>query len=108
MMSSKKRRKAFIPVCGAIISLALQAGVPVGAQTKVDWPSYNGSLTSERFSPLASINAGNAGKLVVACTFDTGETTAFESGLVQVNGAILATTEHDTISIDANSCAQKW
>ncbi len=108
MMSSRQVRQASFTLCGAIISLALQAGARADARTKVEWPSYNGSLTSERFSPLDSINAGNAGKLAVACTFDTGETTGFESGLVQVNGALLATTEHDTISIDANSCTQKW
>lgn len=78
------------------------------AQTPTDWPSYNRTLTSERFAPLSSINAGNADKLKVVCTFDTGETTAFQSGLIQVDGALFATTEHDTFSIDPNTCKQNW
>jgi PQQ-dependent dehydrogenase (methanol/ethanol family) len=73
-----------------------------------DWPSYNRTLTSERFSPLAAINAGNAATLAETCRFDTGETTAFQSGLIQVNGALFATTEHDTFSINPDTCALNW
>jgi len=37
-----------------------------------DWPSYNKTLTSERFSDLSQINTKNVGKLKVLCTYDTG------------------------------------
>lgn len=85
-----------------VSSLACAAAVAsaANAQSRTDWPSYNRTLTSERFSPLTSIDAAAAGKLKVSCTYDTGETTAFQSGLIVVNGALLATTEHDTFSID--------
>ena len=33
-----------------------------------DWPSYNRTLTSERYAPLAEINAKTVGKLKVLCT----------------------------------------
>lgn len=84
-----------------VSSLACAAAVAsaANAQSRTDWPSYNRTLTSERFSPLTSIDAA-AGKRKVSCTYDTGETTAFQSGLIVVNGALLATTEHDTFSID--------
>jgi alcohol dehydrogenase (cytochrome c) len=36
-----------------------------------DWPSYNKTLTSERFSDLAQINTKNVDKLKVLCTYDT-------------------------------------
>jgi alcohol dehydrogenase (cytochrome c) len=77
-----------------VSSLACAAAVAyaANAQSRTDWPSYNRMLTSERFSPLTSIDAA-AGKLKVSCTYDTGETTAFQSGLIVVNGALLATTE---------------
>lgn len=78
------------------------------AKSPEEWPSYNRTLTSERFSPLTSIDAATAGKLKVACTYDTGETTGFQSGLVVVDGALFATSEHDTISIDPNTCKQNW
>jgi alcohol dehydrogenase (cytochrome c) len=36
-----------------------------------DWPSYNRTLTSERFSPLSQIDTNNVGQLKVLCTYDT-------------------------------------
>jgi alcohol dehydrogenase (cytochrome c) len=50
------------------------------AAAAVDWPSYNRTLTSERFSPLSQINTRNVGGLKVLCTYDIGQFTAFESG----------------------------
>jgi alcohol dehydrogenase (cytochrome c) len=73
-----------------------------------DWPSYNNTLTSERFSSLDAIDSQNATGLKVHCSFDTGEQTAFQTGLLEVDGALFATTEHDTFSIDANSCKLNW
>jgi len=73
-----------------------------------DWPSYNNTLTSERFSTLDAIDAKNVAGLKVLCSFDTGEQTSFQTGLVEVDGALFGTTEHDTFSIDANNCKQNW
>ena len=42
-----------------------------------DWPSYNKTLTSNRFSQLSQINRTNADKLKVFCTYDTGPYTGF-------------------------------
>ena len=73
-----------------------------------DWPSYNNSLTSERYATLDALDAKNVAGLKVLCSFDTGEQVSFQTGLLEVDGALLATTEHDTISIDANTCKQNW
>src|SRR6516164_5587952 len=54
-----------------------------------DWPSYNKTLTSDRFSQLRQINRTNADKLKVLCTYDTGQYTGFNSGLLEVNGALI-------------------
>ncbi|TRW14462.1 outer membrane protein assembly factor BamB family protein [Glacieibacterium frigidum] len=89
--------------CGA---LTISAGPALAQQA--DWASYNRTLTSERFSPVRSISTTNAAKLGEVCRFDTGEATAFQSGLVQVNGALFATTERDTFSIDPDTCALNW
>jgi alcohol dehydrogenase (cytochrome c) len=61
-------------------------GQPSGAAAE-DWPSYNKTLTSERFSDLSQINTKNVGKLKVLCTYDTGRFTSFETGLIMVEGA---------------------
>ena len=54
-----------------------------------DWPSYNRTLTSERYSPLSQINTKNVGKLKVLCTYDVNRFAAFESGLIMVDSTML-------------------
>ena len=73
-----------------------------------DWPSYNKTLTSERFSDLSQINTKNVAKLKVLCTYDTGRLTAFETGLIMVEGALIGTTEFDIFSINPSTCAENW
>jgi alcohol dehydrogenase (cytochrome c) len=73
-----------------------------------DWPSYNKTLTSERFSDLSQINTKNVAKLKVSCTYDTWRLTSFETGLIMVEGALIGTTEFDIFSIDPSSCAENW
>ena len=68
--------------------------------TEGDWPSYNKTLTSNRFSQLSQINRTNADKLKVLCTYDTGVFTGFNSGLLEVNGALVFVTDYDLFSID--------
>jgi alcohol dehydrogenase (cytochrome c) len=73
-----------------------------------EWPSYNNTLTSERFSDLSQINTKNVAKLKVLCTFDTGRLTSFETGPIMVNGALIGTTEFDIFSVDPSTCAENW
>jgi alcohol dehydrogenase (cytochrome c) len=73
-----------------------------------DWPSYNKTLSSERFSDLSQINTKNVGKLKVLCTYDTRRFTSFETGLIMVEGALIGTTEFDVFSIDPATCAENW
>ena len=72
------------------------------------WTSYNKTLTSNRFSSLNEINRENAGRLKVLCTYDTGQYTGFNSGLLMVDGALLFATEFDTFSIDPITCRENW
>lgn len=76
--------------------------------TADDWPSYNKTLTSNRFSALAQINSSNVGGLRVLCTYDTGQHTGFTSGLLEVGGALIAVTEYDIFSIDPSNCHLNW
>jgi alcohol dehydrogenase (cytochrome c) len=73
-----------------------------------DWPSYNRTLTSERFSDLSQINTKNVAKLKVLCTYNTWRITAFETGMIMVEGALIGTTEFDIFSIDPSTCAENW
>ena len=73
-----------------------------------DWPSYNRTLTSERFADLSEINAGNVARLKVKCVYDTRQYVSFESGLIMVEGALIGTTFADIFSIDPTTCAENW
>jgi alcohol dehydrogenase (cytochrome c) len=78
------------------------------AASEGDWLSYNKTLTSDRFSALSQINSKNADKLKVLCTYDTGQYTGFNSGLLEVNGALIFVTEYDMFSIDPLTCKENW
>lgn len=81
---------------------------PPPTATEGDWPSYNKTLTSERYSALSQINRENVGRLKVLCTYDTGQYTGFTTGLIEVNGALIGTTEYDIFSLDPANCHQNW
>jgi len=83
------------------------AGAPLPSAAE-DWPSYNKTLTSERYSQLSEINTKNVGKLKVLCTYDVGQFAAFESGLIMVNNALIGTTQFDIFSLNPATCAENW
>jgi alcohol dehydrogenase (cytochrome c) len=76
--------------------------------TAGDWPSYNRTLTSERYSQLSQINTKNVGKLKVLCTYDVDQFAAFESGLIMVENALIGTTQFDIFSLNSATCAVNW
>ncbi len=73
-----------------------------------DWPSYNRTPSSQRYSPLDQINTKNVANLKVLCTYDLHTVTAFESGLIVVDNALIGTTEFDIFSINPATCAENW
>ena len=81
---------------------------PAAPAASGDWPSYNKTLSSERFSGLSQIDTGNASKLKVICTYDVKKFSAFETGLIMVNNALIGTTSNDIFSIDPATCAENW
>ena len=94
-----------ISLAGTAAILTLAATI---AQAANDWPSYNRTLTGDRYASLEAIDSKNVAGLKILCTFDTGEQSAFQTGVVEVDGALFGTTEHDTFSIDPNNCKQNW
>ena len=73
-----------------------------------DWPSYNRTPTSQRYSPLSQITTKNVAQLKVLCTYDTHEFAAFESGLIMVDNALIGTTQFDIFSLNPATCAENW
>ena len=95
-------------VAAAEVTVAGAAPVSVTAVKTAEWPSYNQNLASDRFSRLDQITKGNVGQLKVICTYDTQQYTSFEVGPIMVNGALIATTEHDIFSLDPATCKENW
>src|SRR5215471_17508062 len=87
---------------------AAAAPAPDASAAAGDWPSYNRTVGSDRFSPLAEINTKNASQLKVLCTYDVGGFDAFESGLIMVNDALIGTSEFDIFSVNPSTCALNW
>jgi alcohol dehydrogenase (cytochrome c) len=100
--TAKEGASSPAPAPAAAPSLSASPGTEEG------WPSYNKTLTSNRFSQLAQINKGNVGNLKVLCTYDTGQFTGFTTGLIEVNGALIGTTEYDIFSLDPANCHENW
>jgi alcohol dehydrogenase (cytochrome c) len=86
---------------------ATAASPPPPAATG-DWPSYNKTLTSDRFAALDQIDTRNADRLKVLCSYDTHQYTGFTTGLIEVNGALIGTTEYDIFSLDPANCHEHW
>lgn len=94
------------PATLAVLCICL---LPPGAQAAGnDWPSYNRSLASDRHSPLSAINGINVKNLKVICSYDTGQTVGFQSGLIQAENALYGTTEQDVFSINPDTCKENW
>jgi PQQ-dependent dehydrogenase (methanol/ethanol family) len=72
------------------------------------WPSYNRTLTSERYSRLRAVDTHNAHELKVLCSYDTGLRESFETGPLVVEGALIGTTGFDVFSIDPANCRENW
>jgi alcohol dehydrogenase (cytochrome c) len=90
---------------GTLSVVAASAHSSAGGE---DWPSYNRTLSSDRYSPLREIDTKNAGRLKVLCTYDLGGFSAFESGLLMVEGALIGTTVYDIFSLNPATCALNW
>ena len=72
------------------------------------WPSYNRTLTSQRYSPLNQINTQTVRGLKVLCSYDTDLHENFNPGPLMVDGALIGTTVHDTFSINPSTCRENW
>src|SRR5215471_14521199 len=81
---------------------------PAASASAGDWPSYNRTVDSDRFSPLGEINTKNVAQLKILCTYDVGEYTSFETGPIVVNDALIGTTEFDIFSLNPSTCALNW
>jgi len=95
---------ALMGAAAIVLSPSRAADAPAIA----DWPSYNRTLTSERYVPFDEIDKGNVAGLRQLCVYDLGLDTSFQTGPVVIGRTLYGTSESDIFAIDAGTCAQKW
>src|SRR5258706_8280954 len=91
---------------GAVVFLTSSQAADAPAMT--DWPSYNRTLTSERYAPFDQINKANVAGLKQVCVYDLATDTSSQTGPIVVGRTLYGTTEMDIFAIDAATCQQKW
>src|SRR6266702_7080156 len=103
------RRAAMVAVCCLGMALSVAIAITRAADAPVtDWPSYNRTLTSERYVPFDQINRTNVAGLRQLCVYDLGIDTSFQTGPIVIGRTLYGTTEMDIFAIDAAPCPPKW
>jgi alcohol dehydrogenase (cytochrome c) len=106
-VSAALRRNFVRTVLGLVLASPFAAAA--GAQGgDTGWPSYNRTLSSERYVPLDEINTKNVAKLHPICTYDLGIRSEFETGPIVIGHTLYGTSEQDIFAIDADTCKEKW
>ena len=73
-----------------------------------DWPTYNRTLTGERFSPLADINRDNVGSLQKLCSVQVAVSGALHASPLIVDGMLYVASTRTTMAINPVNCNVIW
>src|SRR5262245_66660065 len=96
-------------ISGLVVILVSSIAALRGADTAAtDWPSYNRTLTSERYAPLDQINKSNVSRLKQLCVYDLDVDVNFQTGPIVVGRTMYLTADREILAIDAATCQAKW
>jgi alcohol dehydrogenase (cytochrome c) len=87
------------------ISVFAMAGAATAA---TDWPAYNNTYDSQRFSPLTQITPHNAATMKPVCEIGLGDNGPFQAGPLMVNDTLYVTTGHTTVALSPSDCSVRW
>ena len=73
-----------------------------------EWPTYNGNLSGNRYSPMREINTGNVAHLAPKWMFPIANSKRLEVTPVVVDGVMFVTTANEVYALDARSGRQIW
>jgi alcohol dehydrogenase (cytochrome c) len=73
-----------------------------------DWLNHTHDYTGRRYVELDQIDTRNASELQVACVYQLGEPSNFQTGPVVYDGTMYLTTVRATIALDASTCRPRW
>jgi len=72
------------------------------------WPTYNGNLSGNRYSPLREINTENVAHLAPKWMFPIANSKRLEVTPVVVDGVMFVTAANEVYALDARSGRQIW
>jgi alcohol dehydrogenase (cytochrome c) len=95
-------------VLGVIVAVSFVVAAGAADPVATDWPSYNRTLSSDRYAPFNQINKANVSRLKQLCVYDLNVDTNFQTGPIVIGRTLYATTDKEILAIDADTCQQKW
>jgi glucose dehydrogenase len=79
------------------------------AQTRADWPAYNGGVDGDHYSHITQITRANVHLLQQAWAYDTGEKGAIQTNPLVIGRTLYGYTPKDeVIALDAVTGKLKW
>src|SRR5438128_1184661 len=96
---------ASLTALGIIVAPAF---IRAADEAATGWPSYNRTLTSDRYAPFDQINRSNVARLKQLCVFDLGVDVSFQTGPIVIGRMLYATTDKEIFALDADTCGLKW
>ena len=76
--------------------------------SQTDWPTYNGNVSGNRYSPLTQIDASNASRLVPKWIFSLPNSAQLQVTPVVAGGVMYVSSANDVYALDAGSGRQLW
>jgi alcohol dehydrogenase (cytochrome c) len=76
--------------------------------SQVDWPSYDGDLSGNRFSPIKLIDRTNAVRMTPKWIFSLPDTPSLETTPLVVEGVMYVTSANECYALDAGSGREVW
>jgi alcohol dehydrogenase (cytochrome c) len=73
-----------------------------------DWLYHTHDYTGRRYVDLSQIDSKNASELQVACVYQVGELSNFQTGPVVYDGTMYLTSVRTTVALDAATCRPRW
>src|SRR5262245_46268585 len=73
-----------------------------------DWPSYDGGLSGNRFSPIKLIDRTNVGRMTAQWIYSIPDSVSLETTPVVVQGIMYVTTTNECYALDAGNGREVW
>ena len=75
---------------------------------QVDWPSYDGSQTGNRYTTLTEINKSNVGRLAPKWIYTIPTSTRLQVTPIVVDGLMYVTSANECYALDAGNGREIW